>query len=377
MKKLYAFFLVIIMLLSFLPATFGEEATPELISAEGSSGEETEEATEEETEEVEEEAIDEETEEETELITESNFGATVRLLQLEKSVTKSYLIGQETIKVLSEKGEDVSELESILAEIEVLKDEVSALDPSSETAVDDFVNIKRDIKDLVKQFKKIASPLLSAEDKQAIRDAIKDNEELTELNQRIRNALRELNANRVGKALDRMGVEDPELIEKIESGEATPAEIKAALKAAYKGLSPEEKKKAREKIKNALKERKETRNRVVEKVKMEHLAVRKLRLENRLMKIPADKMVKAKERIDKAISQLKRVGNKLKEKIEANRERLAKLKQELNAKRAQIREDFKLRVNQTKDRKAQVVSNTGVKAVKQGKLQTASNAGGE
>lgn len=386
MKKLYAFFLVIIMLFSFLPAAFGEEATPELISAEDSSGEETddeeegeetEEATEEETEEVEEESIDEETEEETELITESNFGATVRLLQLEKSVTKSYLIGQEVVKVLSEKGEDVSELESILAEIEVLKDEVSALDPSSDTAVDDFVNIKRDIRDLTKQFKRIASPLLSAEDKQAIREAIKDNEELAELNQRIRNTLRELNANRVGKALDRMGVEDPELVDKIESGDATPAEVKAALKEAYKGLSPEEKKTARERIKNALKERKETRNRVAEKIRIEHLAVRKLRLENRLIKIPAVNRAKVKVRVNKAINKLKRVENRLKEKIQTNRERLAKIKQDLKEKRAQIREDFKLRVNQTKYRNAQVVSNVEAKKiVRQGKLQATSNAGG-
>ena len=92
------------------------------------------------------------------------------------------------------------------------------------------------------------------------------------------------------------------------------------MKEAYKGLSPEEKRAARESIKNALKERKETRNRVVEKVKMEHLEVRKLRLEKRLMKIPADKRAKVKERIDKAVNTLNRVENRLKEKIKATRQ---------------------------------------------------------
>ncbi|MFH1711044.1 MAG: hypothetical protein ABH840_01915 [Nanoarchaeota archaeon] len=390
MKKVFVLFLVAMMLLSFAPAAFGEEATPELISAEDADdGETGEEATEEEAEEVEEEAIDEETEEETELISESNFGAIVRLLQLERSVTKSYLTGKEVINVLSEKGEDVSELESILAEIEVLKDEVSALDPSSDSAVDDFANIKRDIKDLNMQFKRIASPLLSANDKQAIRDAIKDNEELAALNQRIRNALRELNANRVGKALDRMGAADPELVEQIESGDATPAEVRLVLKNAYGQLSPEDKESAKQRIRNAIKERNELRKKVAEKVKMEHLEVRKLRLENRLIKIPAANRAEVKARVDNAISKLKRVENRFKESIQTNRERLAKVKEDLNAKRANIREDFKERgeeikakvgekIQDIKDSKVQVASNAEAKiASRQGKLQATSNTGGD
>jgi len=391
MKKVFALFLVTMMLLSFAPAAFGEEddteeATPELISAEDTDEEE---ATEEEVEEVEEEAIDEETEEETELISESNFGATVRLLQLEKAVTISVITGTEVINVLKENGEDVTELEGIIAEIEVLKDEVSKLDPSSDSAVDDFVNIKRDIKDLNKQFKKSASPLLSANDKQAIRDAIKDNEELAALNQKIKDALRELNANRVGKALDRMGVEDPELVDKIESGDATPEEVKNGLRNAFGQLDPEEKEAAKQRFKETIRNRKELRKNVAEKVKMEHLEVRKERLEKRLIKIPAVKRAKAKVRVNKAISKLKRVENKVQDKIKANRERLAKVKEDLKAKRADIREDFKERrekvkakvgeiKEEIKDRKAQVVSNVEAKkAARQGKLQATSNTGGD
>lgn len=404
MKRVYALFVVVLMLFSVLPAVFAEDTDDSSTNTETSDvaaagGEEsgtgegtdtTEEATEEEAEEVEEEAIDDETEEETELISESNFGATVRLLQLEKAVTKSYLIGREVINVLSEKGEDVSELESLLVEIEVLKDELSTLDPNSETAVDDFVNIKRDIKDLNKQFKRIASPLLSANDKQAIRDAIKDNEALASLNQEIRDELRELNANRVGKALDRMGASDPELVDKIESGDATPAEVKAALKEAYKGLGAEEKKAARAKVKAAIKERKELRKKVAEKVKAEHLEVRRERLENRLNQIPVKYQAKAKERIDKAVDRLKRVENKLKDKVAANKERLVNIKEDIKAKREQVREDFKERREQIKaqveerkenikDGKAQIASNIQAKKeVRQPGLQaTSDTAGGD
>jgi len=297
MKKVLSIFLMLLMVCSFVVAEETDEGV--------------EEATDEEVEEVEGEAIDEETEEETELISESNFGAKVRLLQLEKAVTKSYLIGSEVISVLSDKGEDVSELESILAEIEVLKDEVKALDPASESAVEDFVNIKRDIRDLNKQFKRIAAPLLSSDDKQAIREAIKDNEELASLNQDIRDVLLELNADRVGKALGRMGASDEELIEKIKSREATRAEVKEALKNAYSDLTPEQKKLARRRIKSVVNERKEVRQNVAKRVKAKHLTVRKERLQDRLKKVTVKKEL-ARKRINQKIRSLDKVENRIK-----------------------------------------------------------------
>jgi len=356
MKKMNALFLVLIMLFSVLSVAFAQDDTGaagidagDVTDVSGTDSvtdveaETDEEATEEEAEEVEEEAIDEETEEEVELISESNFGATVRLLQLEKAVTKSYLIGMGVISVLSEKGEDVAELESILAEIEVLKDEVSNLDPNSENAVDDFVNIKRDIKDLNREFRKIASPLLTANDKQSIRDSIKDNDELASLNQEIRDALRELNANRVEKALDRMGVSDPELIEKIESGDATRAEVKDALKSGYQNLDPELKAAARLKLRNAVKERVDLRKKVVEKVKLGHLEVRKARYVDRLKKIPVKKRVLVKKRINTKVKRLNKVENRIKDKIQVNRAKLTKIKQDIKTKRVKVREDFKKR----------------------------------
>ena len=153
-------------------------------------------------------------------------------------------------------------------------------------------------------------------------------------------------------------------------------------------LSPEEKKAAREKVKNALKVRKELRKNVAEKARIEHLGVREERLEERLGKIPADKRAKVKVRVDKAINKLKRVGNKLKDKIESNREKLAKIKQDVKAKKASVREDFKERKKQIKakveekkqdikDRKAKVVSSAEAKkAARQGTLQ-ANTGGGE
>ncbi len=341
MKKLISILMVFLLLGTFVIAQEGVTGTdtdqpePVLISSEEPETE----ASDEEVAEVEEEAIDEETEEETKLISESNFGAKVRLLQLKKAVTKSYLISGIITGILSEKGEDASELESILAEIEVLKEEVSALDPTSETNVEDFVNIKRDIKDLNKQFKRTASPLLTPEDKQAIRDAIKDNEELATLNQDIRDSVLELNADRVGKALGRMGKSDQELVEKVKSGEATKAQVRERLRESYNGLTPGEKRAARTRISNIVRNRIELKERIAEKVRLEHVAVRRERLEQRLTKIPADKKSLTEGRINKNIQKLNRVEKKVEAKIENLRERRAKISGEVQSIRAQIREE--------------------------------------
>ncbi|MBL7054943.1 hypothetical protein ISS05_04265 [Candidatus Woesearchaeota archaeon] len=350
MKKLFVLFLTAMMLVSFIPVAFAEEdvgeATPELISAgdttetsEDETGE-VEEATEEAVEEVEEAAIDEETEEETELIAESGLGAKVRILQLKQAVTKSYITGTEVVNVLKEKEGDVSELEAVLAEIEILKEEVDMLDSESETAVEDFVNVKRDLRMLNNEFKKIVGSNLSADDKQAIKDALKDNEELANLNQEIRDAIRELNANRVGKALERMGLEDPELVDKIESGNVTREEVKTALGNAFGQLSDEEKEEAKQRFRETIENRKELRKNVVEKIKAEHIGVGAARGLAMINKLPVNVTAAAKKKIMERVAKLNRVENKLAVEIKDKKENIVEIKENIKDGRTKIRQEY-------------------------------------
>ena len=169
-------------------------------------------------EELEDEVVDEETAEEIEVMIGSSLGAQVRVLQLQRAVTKSYIVGSYVVELLAD-HDDVDELVAILAEIKVLKEEVENLDTDSERAVEDFVNIKKDIIDLISDFRKIASPLLSAEQKQEVHDFIKNNEDLSALNQEIRDKIKELNEQRIEDKLKKMSLEDKELLEKVRKNE--------------------------------------------------------------------------------------------------------------------------------------------------------------
>src|SRR3989344_6089538 len=82
----------------------------------------------------EESEVDNETSEETESMS-SVSGAKVRLLQLEKAITRNIARGEAVIATIQEKNPEasVAGLKSILAELNVLKDEVAALSPEKST----------------------------------------------------------------------------------------------------------------------------------------------------------------------------------------------------------------------------------------------------
>jgi len=285
-------------------------------------------------------AVDEGTAEETDLISESNLGSKVRLLQLKRSAEKSYVTAVEVITVLSAKGEDTSELESILTEIKLVKEEIDALDPASETAVKNFVSIKDDIKDLNKQFRDAAKPLLTAEDKKAIREAVKESEEITSVNEEIKAEMRELNAARVEQMLEKMGVSDPDLIAKIKAGETTPGEVRKALKTHYKELPKEDKKAIKEKLRESREEKRSLRKKYIEIIKIEKIDTKRARLKARLEKMPEKNRERAEKRIIKKLDKLDKRQAKLGNRLEIMEKR-AELRKELAEKRAEIRKEFK------------------------------------
>jgi hypothetical protein len=288
--------------------------------ADNETDDEGEDATDGEVEETEDEAISEETEDEIELIQESSLGAEMRLLQLRKSVLKSFITAGVIIDYLSEKGENVTELEAIYADIGALKDEADSLDPESETAVEDFVNVKRDIILANHDFRKTSTKIITGEHRreiqQLVKDALADSEELEALEDEIAEVRWGLNAQRVRNMLRRMGAEDEELIARIESGEATREEVAEALKDAFNNMADDMKRKAKNAIKEAVNNREQIKDRVVNKIKETHVAVREARLQKRIDDAKL-KTEKARERIQQEISKLQRVKRTLTKRIDA------------------------------------------------------------
>ncbi|MBD3252998.1 hypothetical protein GF386_04660, partial [Candidatus Pacearchaeota archaeon] len=167
-----------------------------------------------------EEEIDEKTEEEVEEM-ETSHGAKMRLLQLERAIRRMVLYMQAVVNVLEQKGENVNEFNSLIEEMELLIEELQEVSAKADQeSVDAFVRIKKDARDIVKKFRELARPLLTAEDKQDLIDEFKNinREQLKELTKQIHEQRRLRNAEKVEKLLERMGAEDEEFIDNIKNG---------------------------------------------------------------------------------------------------------------------------------------------------------------
>ena len=198
--------------------------------------------------------VDSNTVEETKLMT-TPAGAEVRLLQLEKSITRNVLVGAAVIEVIqtNHPEEDLTGAQSTLDGLESVLEEVKAtdLEQDKNALVTAFVAAKKEAIDLAKEFREQTSAMLTAEDRQMVSEVIKDMNmnELNEIGEKVRNKIRESNAERVGDLLDEAGMSNPELVNKIKNGEATQAQIKEAVMEAYGDLNAEQKKNAAAKIK--------------------------------------------------------------------------------------------------------------------------------
>jgi len=189
------------------------------------------------------------------------YGAEVRLLQLEKSITRNVLVGAKVVEIIetNHPETDVTEAQNLLNQLEVVLDDVKNFDLNQDknTLVTNFVAMKKEATDIAQQFREITAPMLTEEDKQQAKDSIKemDKVELNNINQAIREAIRSANANRVEWLLSTMGVSNPQLVQSITDGNATKEQVKEAVKGAFNDLNAEEKKIAGAKVKEQVTKR--------------------------------------------------------------------------------------------------------------------------
>ncbi len=299
MKKLLAIFLVFFM---FFSVVIAQDADT------------TEEASVSEVNEIESEAITEETKEQVKLMVESNYGATVRVWQLRKSIIRAVIAGEVVIDYLDEKGEDVLDLQAKLDELNIIEKEVIALD-SDNSSVEDFVNIKRDAKNLISEFKELTRNRISSEDRNEIIEIVKkemeENRLLDSTESEMEKARNQLNAERTERLLERFGITDKELANKVRNGEITKNELKEQLRGKYKNIGQEKKKQAKQKIETKNNEVQERIKKRVEEIKQTHIPIRKERLENRLEKMPLNTKLEVQEEVNNKVKKLERVGEKL------------------------------------------------------------------
>lgn len=231
-------------------------------------------------------------------------GAEVRLLQLEKRITRNILVGQEVIAAVEETGNDTSELEAIVSEMELLKKEVQEADPTAEDAAKIYVDLKADAIDLSQQFREKATALIGEQERTRLREKAKDmdNEDIKGLEEKIRNKIRAYNAEQVKSMFGILGITDEALIAKVENGEATKAEIKEALRTSLQGMDKDSKKAAMIEMKEQGIKRNVFQMNAVEQAKLNHIDRKQERLTNRLNKL-GDAEDKVQERMQERMQE--------------------------------------------------------------------------
>ena len=279
----------------------------------------------------EDDVVDEETDEETKIMVNSGRGAKLRMLQLQRALLKQTIIAKEVTLYLEEQGEDVDALEGLVSELGVLGDEARDIDPEADDAVDQFVHIKKDAKEVSHEFKEIAKDLLDGDDRkelaERIRNALRDNADLQELHESIKQARNDLNTHRVRKAMEHLGVNDEALLERIKAGEMKKRELKDRLKEKYNSLDEAKRKDAAKRLAVKARDLRAKKKQAVQHIKEKYHDVKEQRLESRLEKLPKDKRVFAKQRIDQRIDRLKVVRNRAQHKATAANNKLDRAQQ--------------------------------------------------
>ncbi|MDO8508579.1 MAG: hypothetical protein Q7S27_02745 [Nanoarchaeota archaeon] len=245
--------------------------------------------------------IDQETEVEVEVMTESH-GAEMRLLQLERKINRAILHMEETINFLKAKNKTVTELEPIVVEMKALLEEVKkAPTDKTEEAVKKFIEIKSDAKDLIKKFRETVKSLLSEEDKKELKSKFEniDKTKLEDIKKKIQERKRMLNAERVKKILEKMEINDEELLNQIKSGNMSSSQLKIKLVERYNGLGDSAKESIRIRIKEQYEKRIEMRIGHIIKAKEGQFERQSERLKERAKKLERAGYQKASEEVGK------------------------------------------------------------------------------
>ena len=171
--------------------------------------------------------IDAETQSEVEAM-EYQYGAEIRLLQLEKSITTNILKGEEVISVLEGLEYNTTELEAILFELELLLDEVQSVDANSTNATQEFIDLKSDAKELTEDFREAVHGLIDDVTVEGLRERIRNMtcEKVQNLTSKIQNKVRLYNRNQLHRVYGILGEHNESILNQYQNGNVTKEQVK-------------------------------------------------------------------------------------------------------------------------------------------------------
>ncbi len=186
--------------------------------------------------------IDDDTEEEIEIMN-TTLGAEIRLLQLEKAITKNLLKGERAVTVLQVLEYNTTELETILDEMRLLLEEVQAANASANDSVQKFVDLKSDAKKLTKEFRETIKELLSDAKIKELKEQIREivGEELQNYSKKIQNRIKQFNRNQIHRLYGIIGVTNELLADAYQDGNITMEEAKSQISKMVNMMTKEKK----------------------------------------------------------------------------------------------------------------------------------------
>jgi hypothetical protein len=256
----------------------------------------------------------------------SSHGAEMRLMQLEKAIEKNILWGEYIISAIEDKNKsiDTTNLKSILAELISLKDEVSRMNVSNETnvsaAAQAFVDIKKEAKNLTKEFRDEVKNLIKAGEIDGLKKKLGNRYKDWESNQseKIKKKVCEYNADKIERIFKAANISNSELIDKIRNCSADRKEIADELKGI--NLSHGQQKQLNSSLKEAKLKTRVFARAVTDKVKYKQLDREQNRLENRLehayeSNYSADIVEKMQKRMNLTNKSMERIQNRTERRI--------------------------------------------------------------
>ncbi len=305
MKKIKGLIIVLMLLISISSLALAEEAEDN--SGEENELEETSENNENETEEPDvnetEDPVDNETEDEIRIMNNS-LGAEIRLLQLEKAITRNLLKGKMAVDVLEGLDYNTTDLEAILDELEIVLDQVKNADPEENNQAEVFVGLKLDSINLTKQYRDTLRELVKGSDYRSIKEQIKGNvTDLENYSKKIRNRIKQFNRNQMYRLYGVIGDGNNSFVNQYMNGTVNLTQVKLQLNKMVNTKAKEKKQEIFSHMQKEMIQNKAFGNALAKKVKANFTERKQERLQERLERANETGNEKLMEKIQEKIQE--------------------------------------------------------------------------
>ena len=137
-----------------------------------------------------------------------------------------------------------------------------AIGPFENRTVESYISIKKEAKDLIKEFRELAKESLTGRERSVLRMkfSLEEKVKLREIDEQLKKDIRELNAARIANLSNAMNMEN-DLDDKIRDGNLSVKDAMKELREEYRNKTKEEKEGIKEKLKDSIEERRKIEER--------------------------------------------------------------------------------------------------------------------